>query len=165
MKIERRYPKRAKPDGEATPDPERLALAEVREVYTQLARRPAERSCTRSTGCCQFHLTGRTPQLTRGEALLAARAVRATGRKALPDRADGACPLLREGGACLIYQDRPFGCRTHFCAAAGGPIARAEVLDLIRRLEEVDVSLGGSGPRALPAAVADELARFRAQRG
>ena len=161
MKIERRFPKPLPSPREAKPDPESTALAEVRDVYEQLAQRPVERTCTRSTGCCQFHITGRTPQLTRGEALLAARAVRATGRKALPDRSDGACPLLREDGQCLIYQDRPFGCRTHFCAAAGGPLARGEVLDLIRRLEAIDVRLAGSGPRALPAAVADELERMR----
>jgi Fe-S-cluster containining protein len=141
--------------------PEHSALAEVREVYAELARRPVERSCTRLTGCCHFALTGRTPQLTRGEALLAARGVRAAGRKALPERDDGACPLLRADGACLIYHDRPFGCRTHFCAAAGGPYARGEVLDLIRRLEAVDARLGGSGPRALQAAVAEELGRMR----
>ncbi len=116
-----------------------------------------ERACLRRTECCQFKLTGRTPMLTRGEALLAAKGLRASGRKALPARADGACPMLRDNGACLIYADRPFGCRTHFCAAAGGPYARAEVLDLIRRLETVDATLGGDGPRALPAAVGDEL--------
>jgi Fe-S-cluster containining protein len=139
--------------------PERDAIAEVRAVYAELARRPVERSCTRLTGCCHFALTGRTPQLTRGEALLAAKGVRAAGRKELPDRDDGACPLLKEDGSCRIYQDRPFGCRTHFCATAGGPYARSEVLDLIRRLEAVDVQLGGSGPRALEMAVADELRR------
>ena len=136
-------------------------MGEVREIYAEVARRPVERNCTRLTGCCHFALTGRTPQLTRGEALVAARGVRATGRKALPDRDDGACPLLRADGACLIYHDRPFGCRTHFCAAAGGPYARAEVLDLIRRLEAVDARLGASGPRALGVAVADELQRLR----
>lgn len=135
----------------------REALAEVRAVYGELENRPIERACLRRTECCHFKLTGRTPQLTRGEALLAARAVRAAGRKALPERPDGACPLLRENGACLIYQDRPFGCRTHFCAAAGGPYARTEVLDLIRRLETVDARLEGSGPRALPNALRDEL--------
>jgi hypothetical protein len=145
----------------AVENPERAALAEVRAVYADLARRPVERACTRSTGCCQFRLTGRTPQLTRGEALLAARAVRAAGRKALPVRDDGACPLLRDNGACLIYQDRPFGCRTHFCAAAGGVIPRVDVLDLIRRLEAVDTQLGGDGPRALEPAVAGELTRIR----
>ncbi len=142
-------------------NPERAALAEVRAVYADLAQRPVERACTRSTGCCQFRVTGRTPQLTRGEALLAARAVRAAGRRKLPEHPDGACPLLREDGACLIYHDRPFGCRTHFCAAAGGMIPRGEVLDLIRRLEAVDAQLGGSGPRALEAAVANELRQMR----
>jgi len=135
----------------------REALEEVRAVYRELENRPVERACIRRTECCHFKLTGRTPQLTRGEALLAARALRASGRKAMPEHAEGACPMLRSDGACLIYQDRPFGCRTHFCAAAGGPYARAEVLDLVRRLEAVDVRLGGSGPRALPGAVAGEL--------
>jgi uncharacterized protein len=135
----------------------REAIEEVRAVYRELENRPVERSCLRRTECCQFKLTGRTPQLTRGEAIVAARALRASGRKALPERDDGACPTLRENGACMIYQDRPFGCRTHFCAAAGGPYARGEVLDLIRRLEAADAKLGGTGPRALEAAVRDEM--------
>ena len=135
----------------------RKALAEVRAIYREVDARPIERNCTRQTECCQFRLTGRTPMLTRGEALVAAQAVRAAGRKALPESREGACPLLREDGRCLIYADRPFGCRTHFCTAAGGPYARAEVLDLIRRLEALDAKLGGSGPRALPAAVDDAL--------
>jgi Fe-S-cluster containining protein len=138
----------------------REALAEVRAIYREVDARPVARNCTRLTECCQFRLTGRTPMLTRGEALLAARAVRAAGRKTLPESRDGACPLLREDGRCLIYADRPFGCRTHFCAAAGGPYARAEVLDLIRRLEALDTRLGGPGPRALPAAVGETLAEY-----
>src|SRR5476649_640061 len=135
----------------------REALEEVRAVYREVENRPIERACIRRTECCHFKLTGRTPQLTKGEAVLAAKAVRTAGRKVMPEREDGACPLLKENGMCLIYQDRPFGCRTHFCAAAGGPYARAEVLDLIRRLEAVDAQLGGSGPRALPGAVGDEM--------
>ena len=135
----------------------REALEEVRAVYRDLENRPVERACIRRTECCQFKLTGRTPQLTRGEAILAAKGLRASGRKTLPERNDGACPMLRENGACLIYEARPFGCRTHFCAAAGGPYARGEVLDLIRRLEAIDGRLEGDGPRALPAAVAEAL--------
>jgi Fe-S-cluster containining protein len=138
----------------------RAALEKVRAIYREVDARPIERNCTRLTECCQFRLTGRTPMLTRGEALVAAHAVRAAGRKTLPESREGACPLLREDGRCLIYADRPFGCRTHFCAAAGGPYARAEVLDLIRRLEALDTRLGGSGPRALPAAMGDALEDF-----
>jgi uncharacterized protein len=136
------------------------ALEEVRAIYRELENRPVQRNCTRLTECCQFKLTGRTPQLTQGETLVAARAVRAAGRKELPEAVAGACPLLKKDGACLIYHDRPFGCRTHFCAAAGGPYDRAEVLDLIRRLEAVDARLGGCGPRALPGALAEELRKM-----
>ena len=137
-------------------------LAQVREVYTALAKRPATRTCVARTECCQFQLTGLTPHLTKGEALLAARAFRATGRKHFPEEDDGICPLLnRATGKCLIYADRPFGCRTHFCEAAGGPYARKEVVDLIRRLEDLDVRLKGDGPRKLFAAVADALEEMR----
>lgn len=131
-------------------------------MYAELARRPVTRNCVVRTECCQFQLTGLTPQLTKGEALVAAKGFRATGRKEIPESTDGACPLLkRETGRCLIYAERPFGCRTHFCAAAGGPYARKEVIDLIRRLEEVDRKLGGDGPRKIQAAVADALAEIR----
>ena len=138
------------------------ALNEVRQVYVDLAQRPLQRNCLRKTECCHFKLTGRTPYLTKGEAVVAAKALRATGRKSLPETADGSCPMLRqETGNCLIYEDRPFGCRTHFCAAAGGPLARREVLDLIRRLDDVDLVLNGNGPRPLQNAVADVLEDMR----
>jgi uncharacterized protein len=138
------------------------ALDEVRNVYVDLAQRPIERNCVRKTECCHFKLTGRTPCLTKGEAMVAAAGLRATGRKSLPENPDGACPMLQSAtGNCLIYNDRPFGCRTHFCAAAGGPLARREVVDLIRRLEKIDVELGGNGPRILQSAVADALEELR----
>lgn len=69
--------------------------------------------------------------------------------------------MLNEAGQCLIYDARPFGCRTHFCSAAGGPFSRRDVLDLIRRLEDVDLALGGEGPRQFQNAVADALAELR----
>jgi Fe-S-cluster containining protein len=138
--------------------PPNECLAEVRRVYAELEARPIERNCARLTNCCQFKLTGLTPYLTKGEALLAARAWRATGRKQLPAPTDGTCPMLEpRSGQCLIYADRPFGCRTHFCAAAGGPLARRDVIDLIRRLEIVDENLGGDGPHRLQSAVAAAL--------
>jgi Fe-S-cluster containining protein len=139
-------------------EPQRNALDEVRRVYADLAARPIDRNCVRLKECCHFKLTGRTPYLTKGEALVAAIALRATGRTQLPKNSSGACPLLDETtGNCLIYGARPFGCRTHFCAAAGGPYSRREVIDLIRRLEAVDAALGGSGPRLLQKAISDAL--------
>ena len=84
------------------------ALNAVREIYADLSLRPIERNCVRVKECCHFKLTGRTPYLTKGEALLAARALRATGRTQLPGNATGACPMLDSAnGDCLIYQSRP----------------------------------------------------------
>ena len=94
------------------------AAAEVRKVYAGLASRPVTRHCTLRGECCRFLLTGKTPYLTAGEALVAAQALKATGRRSLPVSKDGACPLLDSANAkCLIYDSRPFGCRTHFCPA------------------------------------------------
>jgi Fe-S-cluster containining protein len=136
-------------------------LDEVRRVYSDLAARPIDRNCVRLKECCHFKLTGRTPYLTKGEALLAAKALRATGRRTLPANPQGGCPLLDSTtGNCLIYESRPFGCRTHFCAAAGGPYSRREVIDLIRRLEGAGESLGGDGPRALEGAIGAALAEL-----
>jgi len=130
------------------------AIANIKAIYNELEERPIERNCTLKTECCHFLLTGKTPFLTKGEALVAAKALRATGRKELPSRRDGACRLLHPATArCLIYNDRPFGCRTHFCEAAGGPYARKEVIDLIHRLEEIDRSLGGDGAREIHSAL------------
>jgi len=133
------------------------ARTEISAIYKAVEQRPLERSCSMSTECCQFRLTGKTPMLTKGEAIYAAQGVRAAGRKRLPDRTDGGCPLLGKNGRCMIYQHRPFGCRTHFCAAAGGPYPRKHLADLIQRLEVVDEKLAGDGPRPIQRAVADAL--------
>ncbi|MEK0450375.1 MAG: hypothetical protein RL088_2643 [Verrucomicrobiota bacterium] len=131
-------------------DSDEAALDEVRAVYAELAARPVERDCIRRTECCQFALTGVMPLVTKGEVALMVKALRATGRTEPPKQAiEGACPMLQANGKCLVYEARPFGCRTHFCAAAGGPYARKEVLDLIRRLEAVDTDLEGEGPHKL----------------
>ena len=130
----------------------------VKAVYGELAARPIERNCIKRTECCQFRLTGQTPFLTKGEAVVAVKAMRTAGLKRLPKSADGDCPLLdRATGRCRIYEDRPFGCRTHFCSAAGGPYARKEVVDLIHKLEDIDRALGGDGAMALPTALEHAL--------
>ena len=91
------------------------AITEVRAIYQELAARPIERNCIGRAECCHFKLTGLTPYLTKGEAIVAAKAWRATGRKQLPQPADGSCPMLDPQTArCLIYRDRPFGCRLIF---------------------------------------------------
>lgn len=134
-----------------TPD---QALHAVRAIYQEWEQRPIERACTGIADCCRFRLVGHTPYLTRGEALVAAKAWRAAGRKRLDPSADGSCPFLHpHSGRCGIYQDRPFGCRTHFCEAAGGPATRKEVRDLIQRLEDIDRQLGGQGAMRLEVAV------------
>lgn len=141
------------------PDPEN-AMREVLAIYAEWERRPIQRACTGLADCCRFRLVGHTPYLTRGEALVAAKAWRAAGRKDVVMPADGSCPFLHPAtGRCGIYQGRPFGCRTHFCEAAGGPARRSEVRDLIGRLEEIDRSLGGDGAVNLPVAVRQAMGR------
>jgi len=136
-------------------DRDASAITGVREVYAELAARPVERNCIRRTECCQFRHTGCTPWLTDAEAVQAVKAFRAAGRTRLPEHEDGSCPMLDgRTGKCLIYADRPFACRTHFCEAAGGPYSRKEVVDLIRKLETISAPLDGGGPRPIEAALA-----------
>jgi Fe-S-cluster containining protein len=133
------------------------AREEITAIYREVEARALPRQCVGRTTCCQFRLTGRTPMLTRGEALFAATGVRASGKKKLTPKEDGSCPLLGREGRCTIYAHRPFGCRTHFCEAAGGMYQRKHVADLIQRLEALDERLHGDGPRPLERAVADAL--------
>ena len=132
-------------------------LGELKAVYAEVEARPLPRQCELRTGCCHFRQTGKTPVVTRIEALMAAQGVRASGRKKLVPHPDGACPLLGRDGRCTIYAHRPFGCRTHFCEAAGGPYTRKEVSEWIRRLEEIDERLGGDGGRDITVAIRDAL--------
>lgn len=131
-------------------------LQQVRAIYQELSTRDIKGNCIGRSTCCRFQLTGKTPYLTRGEAMVAAQAWRASGRKHMPDDADGACPFLKQS-RCQIYESRPFGCRTHFCEAAGGPAPRHLVRDLIQRLEDIDRALGGDGASHFHSAVAAQL--------
>jgi Fe-S-cluster containining protein len=136
------------------------AVARVSAVYEELDKRPVERDCVRRTECCRFRLTGKTPYLTAGEALVLAEALRAAGKGRMMEPADGSCPVLNpKTGGCEAYAARPFSCRTHFCAAAGGPYSRREVVDLIRKLEDVDTALLGNGAQTLPTALKEALSQ------
>lgn len=143
--------------GRSMKNPKPDYTVEMEAIYAELGQRPLARDCEMRTGCCHFRIAGHTPMLTRGEALFAARGVRASGRKALKPHPDGACPLLGRDGRCTIYAHRPFGCRTHFCAEAGGMYPRKHVADLIQRLEALDERLGGDGSRPLEVAVSTAL--------
>jgi Fe-S-cluster containining protein len=127
--------------------------SELRAIYSELEMRPHETRCEMRQTCCQFHLTGRVPVLTKGEALYAVKGVKAWGKKELPKTKEGGCPLLKENGRCGIYEHRPFGCRTHFCAAAGGVMPRKIIQDLIQRLEVLDEKLGGDGSKTIEQAL------------
>jgi len=141
----------------AKPAPDDVSR-QVREIYAEWQQRPIQRNCTGLADCCRFRLAGHTPYLTRGEALVHAKAWKAAGRKDVVVPADGSCPFLHpKNGRCQIYEGRPFGCRTHFCDAAGGPASRGEVRDLIQRLEEIDTRLGGNGSMNLPTAMKEAM--------
>lgn len=131
--------------------------AEIQAIYAEVERRALPRECQMRTGCCHFRQTGKTPLLTRGEALFLAKGVRASGRTQIKPHPDGACPLLGRDGRCTVYASRPFGCRTHFCEAAGGMYPRKHVADLIQRLEALDEKLGGDGSRPLEGALVSAL--------
>lgn len=133
------------------------AIDEVRAVYADVEKLDLSRDCIARTTCCHFRLTGKTPMLTAGEALVAARGVRAAGRKTLPagsDEKNGRCPLLGSNDRCTIYEHRPFGCRTHFCTEAGGPYPRRSVQQLIQRLETIADAIS---PRSDPRPLADAV--------
>lgn len=129
-------------------------MEELKSIYKDLEARPLERQCIGRSDCCQFAVTGETPQVTLPEAEFLMQGIRAAGRKTVPPSVDGACPALNPHTLrCIAYAHRPLACRTHFCAAAGGRYPRAHVIDLIHRLEELDARMGGDGARALPNAL------------
>jgi len=134
------------------------AQSPVEGIYAALAELSPARACQSLAQCCRFQLTGKVPHLTKGEALYLARGLRASGRTKVPDSPEGACPLLGKTQRCVAYAHRPFGCRTHFCAAAGGPMERRSVIALIHQLETLDEQLGGDGAKPLRQALKEALA-------
>ncbi len=135
--------------------PSAEVLLDVQRLLDEGASRAscAQRFCVGTANCCRFRLTGETPYVTLGEAWVAWKAWRASGRTRVDLPSDGCCPFLSAEGRCLIYSGRPLACRTHFCVSAGGALPRRDVIDLIRALEDIDVALGGHGASRLPDAV------------
>jgi Fe-S-cluster containining protein len=129
---------------------EKLLLAELQALYREVDARFGGWSCPASTECCRFGLTRLEPYVTSIEYLAVLTAIGRRGgklqarRKALPladsgVRDERTCPLLDRDGRCSVYEDRPLGCRTYFChrASEASPVSRAEVLEMVRRVQEL----------------------------
>jgi Fe-S-cluster containining protein len=110
--------------------------------------------------CCHFGLTGREPYPTPVELVEVDLALRARG-SARPERgargrlpvvaAERACPLLSNEGRCTIYESRPFGCRTYFCAGHEPPRKTREAIQSIgRRLSDLAARLFPRDPLPRP---------------
>ncbi len=122
-----------------------VAQAELAEIYREVDALFAASSCPRSTRCCRFRETGRTPYVTPVEMRRVLSAIdRRGGRLPRQAEAPGDCPLLLRDGGCSVYADRPFGCRTFFCGDATLPDGsrRREVEALARRLRAVSERAG-----------------------
>jgi Fe-S-cluster containining protein len=110
-------------------------------------------SCDGSTDCCRFDVTGREPHLWPAEWALLAKGIAARGARLRRLPLAGTCPLLGSDGRCTVYDARPFGCRTYYCARATGPTRRpprAELAEIGRRIATLsERSQPGAKPRAL----------------
>ena len=96
------------------------AAAAVRAIYTELAARPIERACVARTECCRFKLTGKTPYLTKGEALVAAKAWRATGAHAAAGEPGWRVPAARARHGPMPDLRRPTVWLPHALLRHGG---------------------------------------------
>jgi Fe-S-cluster containining protein len=129
---------------------------ELAAIYAEVEALAPPRDCRLTTTCCRFAETGREPWATEPELAYLRWWLRRQGRDTLAPREDGNCPLLGVDGRCSAYEARPFGCRTHFCRAAGGPLGARLLREPLQRLAALDESVTGtnsSGPlrRALAA--------------
>src|SRR5262249_365210 len=110
-------------------------------------------SCELSTDCCHFGRTGREPQLWPNEWAMLERALRArpvARTRRLPVVDEGRCPLLDDRGRCAAYSERPFGCRTYFCARAVGPARRPPRVELGALARRVVALAEAADPLARP---------------
>jgi uncharacterized protein len=137
-------------------------------LYGEVDALHAGFSCPASTECCRFGVTGREPYVTALELLAIERALTHRGgglpsarKRALPLHGASAedertCPLLDRAGRCSVYEVRPFGCRTFYCARAErGADPRRELRPLLAQLRELAARHrpGGDAARALTSAL------------
>jgi len=142
-------------------------LAELAALYREVDALYADWSCPGTTECCRFGVTGRQPYVTSIELAAIRRAIArrgaplASSKRALPitgdEERERICPMLDRSSRCSIYADRPLGCRTFYCdrATAGARATRAELQDVVRKLQDLAArhSLGGDQARPLTRAL------------
>jgi Fe-S-cluster containining protein len=137
-------------------------------LYGEVDALHAGFSCPASTECCRFGLTGREPYVTSIELLAIERALARRGgglpstrKRALPlhgatPEDERTCPLLDRAGRCSVYEVRPFGCRTFYCARAErGADPRRALRPLLAQLRELAARHrpGRDAARALTSAL------------
>ena len=123
----------------------------LRDLYARTDALFAAWTCPGSARCCQFGLTGRQPELWSVEGALLERSLR---QRPAPKKAGapGDCPAFDPATRrCRAYEDRPFGCRTHFCDQAQpcGKNPRSDIRALARELAALGES-AGNNVRLLP---------------
>lgn len=152
-------------------------LGELAEVMRDADAAFEGWSCSASTECCRFGITGREPYVTSIELMAIRRAIGVIGGarawkratlsiggavgspRSLPmARDERPCPLLTLEGRCAVYSARPLGCRTFYCDAAdkGAPVRHKEINALVRRVQEIAArhEAGGDQGRPLTRALA-----------
>jgi uncharacterized protein len=153
---------------------EEALLEELAVLYRQVDASREGASCPASTECCRFGVTGREPYVTSIEVAALRRAVARRGgplsakRRALPlagnpdvaprsgaAKRERICAFLDVSGRCSVYESRPFGCRTFYCARAtvpakGGAAQRDRERDLVNGLRDIASRHEPGGDRARP---------------
>ncbi len=133
--------------------PWRAAISETRAVLRAADEAWQRHGCPASGECCQLAVTKRQPWLWPSEWKVLLAALAQEKRPLPPPRKDGGCPFLDEGGKrCTVYESRPFGCRTFFCARITGPakVPSASTHALLDRLAALNLAVDDTAqPRAL----------------
>lgn len=157
----------------ATTDADALIQA-LFEVYRDVEALFDGASCSASTECCRFGITGREPYVTSIELAALRRAIaargglrswkrapevrrdpegRSTSRVKLPivDE-ERTCPMLDADGRCAAYAARPLGCRTFFCdrASLSGKVKQREINALVRRIQDLAARHEPGGDKGRP---------------